>query len=192
HPERHHKARLANKGRQWSKKGIPRLPRPLHERSRPTAGRSRHCPRAHDSAGGCQYVVHQMRRRFDCLERPQPLPPSLYVREQRTTNGADAPMGFEALHAASRTQLAFALQSVIVQSVIEERFELGALHPVFGLVWHQITCLYVRCSRRASSARPRLILDLTVPSGTLKAVAISRQSMSCRSLKITASRSSGD
>src|SRR5712675_154722 len=81
---------------------------------------------------------------------------------------------------------------ITIQGVREQRFELGAFDPVFCFTWHQITCLYVRCRRRASSARPRLILDLTVPSGTLRAVAISRWSTSCKYLKITASRSYGD
>ena len=75
-------------------------------------------------------------------------------------------MGFKAF-LANRAQLTF-------QGVREQRFELGAFDPVFCFTCHQITCLYVRCRRRASSARPRLILDLTVPSGTLRAVAISR------------------
>src|ERR1700722_5594844 len=79
-----------------------------------------------------------------------------------------------------------------IHGLAEQRLELGAFDPVFCFIWHQITCLYVRCRRRASSDRPRLILDLTVPSGTLRAVAISRKSISCKSLKIPASRSSGD
>src|SRR5271170_7161013 len=108
-----------------------------------------------------------MRRRLDRLQRPQPLLPGLHVRKQRTANRAHPPMGLKAFHPC-RAQLA-----VTIQGVAEQRFEFGAFEPVFGFVWHQITCLYVRCRRRASSARPRLILDLTVPSGTLKAVAIS-------------------
>ncbi len=187
HPERHHKPRLTYKGRHWSeegsREGIPPLPRPLAERSRPAVARRRLRPRAHDSTGSRQNVAHQIRRRLGRLQCqcPQPLLPRLHVRQQRTANRTDAPMGFEAL-LASRTQPAF-------QGVADERFELGALDlgsptgpvlagrgggPVFGFLWHHITCLYVRCRSRASSARPRLILDLTVPSGTLKAVAISR------------------
>ena len=60
-----------------------------------------------------------------------------------------------------------------VQRIAEEAVKLGALHTVFGFAWHHITCLYVRCRRRASSARPRFILDFTVPSGTFSIVAIS-------------------
>ena len=47
-------------------------------------------------------------------------------------------------------------------------------------------------SRRASSARPRLILLFTVPSGMSSTSAISRYSISCKSRKITASRKSGE
>ena len=56
----------------------------------------------------------------------------------------------------------------------KQSLEFGAVHSVLDFVSHQITCLYVRESKRASSARPRFILDFTVPSGTLRAVAISR------------------
>ena len=45
---------------------------------------------------------------------------------------------------------------------------------------------------RASSARPRLSLDFTVPSGTLSTWAISLYSSSSMSRRITVSRNSGD
>ena len=44
----------------------------------------------------------------------------------------------------------------------------------------------------ANSLRPRLIRDFTVPSGILSTSAISRYSISCRSLKMTASRRSAE
>src|ERR1019366_9190815 len=123
-------------------------------------------------------VAAQISRSLAAPQRPQPLLPRLHLREQRTANRADPPVSLEALF-ASRAQLP-------VQSVADQPFELGALHlgsptvpvlagrggdSVLRFLCHQITCLSVRCRRRASSARPRLILDLTVPSGTLKAVA---------------------
>src|SRR5580698_9000325 len=115
-----------------------------------------------------------MRRRFDWLQRLQPQLPSLHVGKHRTAGRADAAMGLEALF-TSWIELASVGR---IDRLTQQRLELCAFDlavgPVFCFTWHQITCLYVRCRRRASSARPRLILDLTVPSGTLRAVAISR------------------
>src|ERR1700730_17309449 len=48
------------------------------------------------------------------------------------------------------------------------------------------------CKMRASSMRPRLMRDFTVPSGTAKVRCISPYSSCWRSRKITASRSSGE
>src|SRR5271168_2086170 len=168
HPERHHKARLTHKGADRREEGVPPFSQALGARSLTAVSHPGQRPRADDTAGSDQNVVDQMRRRFDVFQRPEPLPPSLHVREQRTANRAGPPMSFEYL-LASWAQLA-----VVVHGLAEQRVELGAFDPVFCFTWHQITCLYVRCRRRASSARPRLILDLTVPSGTLRAVAISR------------------
>src|SRR5208282_3731205 len=197
HPKRHHKPRLPHKGRHRSDKRIPPFPHPLADRSRPSTGSRRQGSPAHHSAGSHQNALHHSSRRLDWFERSQPRLTRLRVREQRTTNPADAPVSLKALH-SSRAQSAQFAVAVAVDGLAKQRFELRAFHSrsvglsVFCFLWHHITCLYVRCRSRASSARPRLIRDLTVPSGTLKAVAISRQSMSCRSLKITASRSSGD
>src|SRR6202051_2544 len=48
------------------------------------------------------------------------------------------------------------------------------------------------CKMRASSMRPRLMRDFTVPSGTASVRWISPYSSCCRSRKITASRNSGE
>src|SRR6185312_6478774 len=113
-----------------------------------------------------QDVGDQFRRRLYFCQRLQPGMPSLSFMEQRAAELAHPSMGFE------RCEF-FAGQSAIY-GLAEQRVEFRAAHPVIFFAWHHITCLYVRCKRRASSARPRLILDLTVPSGTFSTVAISR------------------
>ena len=69
-----------------------------------------------------------------------------------------------------------------VHVIADQDFHLCAVH----------TTSFCFRSSRASSARPRLIRDFTVPSGISSTSAISRYSISCKSRKITASRKSGD
>ena len=69
-----------------------------------------------------------------------------------------------------------------VHVIADQNFELRAVH----------TASFCFRSSRASSARPRLIRDFTVPSGICSTSAISRYSISCKSRKITASRKSGE
>src|SRR5208282_1917191 len=103
---------------------------------------------AHHSTRSRQNVADQISRRLDGLKRPQPLLPRLHLREQRTAYPADAPVSLEALF-ASRAQLP-------VQSLADQRFELGALHlgsptspvlagrggdSVLRFLCHHITCL---------------------------------------------------
>src|SRR5579864_2317898 len=93
---------------------------------------------------------------------------------------AQASVGFRQQRAAGRTAPGMSLEALQfvpaqapVEGFAEKGVELAARHTVPVFRCHHITCLYVRCSRRASSARPRFILDFTVPSGTLSTVAIS-------------------
>src|SRR5581483_3132956 len=115
---------------------------------------------------GNEDVVHQVHWRFNFLERLQPVAPFLGLCPERPTQLAAAGVSLEALP--------FGAGQNCIHGVAQDSVELGALHSVMEFTWHQITCLYVRWRRRASSARPRLILDFTVPSGTFRASAISR------------------
>ena len=72
-----------------------------------------------------------------------------------------------------------------VEQVDQSCFPAGALFLIFGqaagfarvllarLGAHQLTCFLPWASRRASSARPRLMRDFTVPSGMRNTAAIS-------------------
>ena len=117
------------------------------------------------SGGGQQNVVHQVGGRLDFGQRFQPAPSRIGFREQRAADRADPGMGLKAFQLWPGQRP--------VEGFDQQRVKLRALHAVFGFACHHITCLYVRCSRRASSARPRFILDFTVPSGTFSTVAMS-------------------
>src|SRR5438270_8237089 len=117
------------------------------------------------SGGGGQNVVYQVGGRLDFGQRLHPALAFLGFRLEQTAHRAHPGMSVETLHFRSAQSM--------VKSVDQKSVELCTLHTVFAFAWHHITCLYVRVSRRASSARPRFILDLTVPSGTLRTAAIS-------------------
>ena len=118
-----------------------------------------------DPGRGRQDVVHQVDRRIDFHQFVQPAQAGIGFRQQRPAGRTAPGVSLEALQ--------FLAAQALVERFGEKSVELAALHSVFVFRCHYITCLYVRCSRRASSARPRFILDFTVPSGTLRTVAIS-------------------
>src|SRR5215470_13125196 len=117
------------------------------------------CPQALgvNARRGCQDTIDQTGWRLHLREFLQPVAARLSFGEQRPAGGASPRMGLETVESRPAQNA--------VKRVREQGIELVALHPVTGLFWHHITCLYVRCSRRASSARPRFIRDFTVPSG---------------------------
>src|SRR5207237_10763083 len=103
------------------------------------------------SRGRGEDVVDQVRGRLDFDYRLEPAHAGLSLDEE---------------WAARRTGLAVDLKSLsrsstesAVQGLREEGLKLCAMHSGLGFACHQTTCLFIRERRRASSARPRLILD---------------------------------
>src|SRR5579862_1597913 len=118
-----------------------------------------------NSGGRGQNVVDQMLWWIYFHQFFEPVLADFRFRQQRPADGASFCVRLE--------RGSFWAGKDLVQGIAEQRVELAAVHIVMVFGCHHITCLYVRCSRRASSARPRFIRDLTVPSGTFSTVAIS-------------------
>jgi len=90
-------------------------------------------------------------------QRAHPLQPGLRVGEQRAAAGASRSVRLEPQSACRYERP--------VNGLKQKRLEFGAVHSAW--ISSAIrSLLYVRESKRASSARPRFILDFTVPSGT--------------------------
>jgi len=123
-------------------------------------------------------LVHDPRQqllgRLDVWNMFQKLQASPRIRGELGAQGTTCQVRFQlsALRRRKRT----------VEVVAQQNFDVRAIH-------NAARCFF---SSLASSARPRLSRDLTVPSGISNTNAISRYSISCKSRNITVSRSSGD
>src|SRR5260370_42319994 len=122
--------------------------------------------RRRQDCGSQQDTGDQIWRRLDFFKRLQPTASGFGFLKQRPAELTLVTVGFKRGQPLAREGS--------VNGLTEQSVALCAVHSVIFLTCHHITCLYVRWRRRASSARPRLILDFTVPSGTFSTVAISR------------------
>ena len=85
---------------------------------------------------GCQDVIDQAGWRLHLRETFQPLTACFRFGKQRPAGLASAGMRFETVESGPAEDA--------VKRVRKEQVELVALHSVTGVVWHHITCLYVR------------------------------------------------
>src|SRR5262245_15792186 len=137
-------------------------------------------------AGGRQDVMDQVPRRVHLGQRPQQQHSLAGLGEQGSAGRATLAVGVKG-PSLTRCRLGRVLFGLVVvpnlcvpnlcfQEFGQKSLELAALKPVFAVlssVAHWLACPLLRESNRASSVRPRLMRDFTVPSGTRKTLAMS-------------------